>query len=242
MKSSEEWNRQPKVDEAADAIVIVRGCKVTQVTVTEVALALGAHPNTSIYAKVRDWRRRRLAGQAGSAVDLPSAAETSFQDVIDRHRSDLLREFSMSVRAAVSEHDRRTAPVIAAANADRDQAIADTAELVAGWEQAEQQVEQLKATVAELREQVVDEQRHVQRLLGRLEEREAIIKGSARAEPGDGRGAGRLDSSAGDLPEAGAGEAATRFDGEQPASAQQEQQPGLPLAGDEAADQNGSET
>ncbi|MDE1914895.1 MAG: hypothetical protein KGJ57_00080 [Sphingomonadales bacterium] len=183
MKESKEWVRQPMVDKAADEIVATRGCAVTEVKPYQVAKHLGCEPNISLYAKVRDWRRRRL-DEAGTAdIEVSPAVEAGFRAILDRQNAEATDHFMQTVRQVGGDLNR--AAMLRVANAERrcDEAETETAEVLELCQKAEEELADANVKITALAQALADAQRREDHLRGRLEQCQMDAEAMGAAKP-----------------------------------------------------------
>ncbi|URW74839.1 hypothetical protein M9980_09695 [Sphingomonas donggukensis] len=175
MKNSSEWNRQPNVDQAADAILA--GGKVTLDTITayQVAARLGTAANPSLYAKFRDWRARCRAAAEPVTVDVPPEVEANIRAIFTRLTDDGVGACLGAVRVVGGSLDRVAMLRVGDAERRADRAEAETADVVAVGERIEAELNVATARIAELEQALADAQRREDRLTGRLDQREADL-------------------------------------------------------------------
>lgn len=173
MKDSNGWVRQPMVDKAADEIVAARGCTPAEITPYQVAKHLGCEPNGALYAKVRDWRRRRQDEMGLAAIDVPPGAETEFRKMLEQLTADATDHFVRTVRMVGSDLDRTAALRVADAERRRVEAEGETAEVLDLCQKAEADLAAATARIGVLEDALAQAQRREDILRGRLEQREA---------------------------------------------------------------------
>lgn len=198
MKDSHEWVRQPMVDKAADEIVAARGCTPAEVTPYQVAKHLSCEPNGSLYAKVRDWRRRRQDEMGLAAIDMPAGAEADFRALLEQLTMQALDHFVRTVRLVGGDLDRTAAMRVADAERRRVDAESETAEVLDLCQKAEAGLSAAAVRIDALEDALAQAQRREYILRGRLEQREAdagrhdttarseeIVVAAEAAEPSD---------------------------------------------------------
>jgi hypothetical protein len=173
VKNSNEWVRQPMVDKAADEITAGQKCTPAEVTPYQVAKRLDCEPNGALYAKVRDWRRRRQDEMGLVAIDLPAGAETEFRAMLENLTTEATDHFVRTVRMVGSDLDRTAALRIADAERRRVEAESETAEVLELCQHAELDLGAANTRIGELEEALAQAQRREDMLRGRLEQRDA---------------------------------------------------------------------
>lgn len=173
MKDSHEWVRQPMVDKAADEIVVARGCTPAEVTPYQVAKHLSCEPNGSLYAKVRDWRRRRQDEMGLAAIDMPAGAEADFRAMLEQLTMQAVDHFVRTVRLVGGDLDRTAAMRVADAERRRVEAESETAELLDLCQKAEVGLAAATVKIGTLEDALAQAQRREDVLRGRLDQREA---------------------------------------------------------------------
>lgn len=173
MKDSHEWVRQPMVDKAADEIVAARGCTPAEVTPYQVAKHLSCEPNGSLYAKVRDWRRRRQDEMGLAAIDMPAGAEADFRALLEQLTMQALDHFVRTVRLVGGDLDRTAAMRVADAERRRVEAESETAEVLDLCQKAEAELLATTVRIGALEDALAQAQRREDVLRGRLDQREA---------------------------------------------------------------------
>jgi len=161
------------VDKAADECVAARGCTPAEVTPYQVARHLGCEPNGALYAKVRDWRRRRQDEIGSAAIDMPAGAEADFRAMIDQLTIQAVDHFVRTVRMVGGDLDRTAAMRIADAERRRVEAESETAEVLDLCEKAEVGLAAATVKIGALEDALAQAQRREDVLRGRLEQREA---------------------------------------------------------------------
>jgi hypothetical protein len=106
VKDSSKWVRQPMVDKMADEIVAEGKFNLGTITGYQVADKLGCEPNSSVYSKFRDWRRRRQSEAGTATVEIPPEAEAEFRAILDRLTAEASGAFVRTVRLVGSDVDR----------------------------------------------------------------------------------------------------------------------------------------
>lgn len=177
MKDSHEWVRQPMVDKAADEIVAVRGCAPAEVTPYQVARHLGCEPNGSVYAKVRDWRRRRSDEMGTAAIDMPAGAEADFRALLEQLTLQAVDHFVRTVRTVGGNLDRTAAMRVADAERRRVEAESETAEVLDLCQKAEAELSAATVRIGALENALAQAQRREDVLRGRLEQSQADAAG-----------------------------------------------------------------
>lgn len=177
MKNSDEWVRQPMVDKAADEIVAARGCTPAEVTPYQVAKHLSCEPNGSLYAKVRDWRRRRQDETALTAIDMPAGVEAGFRAMLEHLTTQAVDHFVRTVRMVGGDLDRTAAMRIADAERRRVEAESETAEVLDLCQKTETDLAAATVRVGMLEDALAQAQRREDVLRGRLDQREADAAG-----------------------------------------------------------------
>lgn len=161
------------VDKAADEIVVARGCTPAEVTPYQVAKHLGCDPNSSVYAKVRDWRRRRQDERGLAGIDVPVGAETEFRAMLEQLTTEATNHFVRTVRLVGNDLDRAAALRVADAERRRVEAEGETAEVLDLCQKAEADLATAHARIGALEDALAQAQRREDMLRGRLEQREA---------------------------------------------------------------------
>jgi len=184
VKDSYEWVRQPMVDKAADEVVAARGCTPTEVTPYQVARHLGCEPNGALYAKVRDWRRRRQDEIGLAAIDMPAGAETDFRAMLEQLTLQAVDHFVRTVRMVSGDLDRTAAMRVADAERRRVEAESETAEVLDLCQKAEAELSAATVRIDALEDALAQAQRREDVLRGRLDQREAdAARHDTTAEP-----------------------------------------------------------
>lgn len=161
------------VDKAADEIVAARGCTPAEVTPYQVARHLGCEPNGSVYAKMRDWRRRRQDEMGLAAIDMPAGAETGFRALLEQLTTQAVDHFVRTVRTVGGDLDRTAAMRVADAERRRVEAESETAEVLDLCQQAEAGLAAATVRIGALEDALAQAQRREDVLRGRLDQREA---------------------------------------------------------------------
>lgn len=161
------------VDKAADEIVAARGCTPAEVTPYQVARHLGCEPNGSVYAKMRDWRRRRQDEMGLAAIDMPAGAETGFRALLEQLTTQAVDHFVRTVRTVGGDLDRTAAMRVADAERRRVEAESETAEVLDLCQQVEAGLAAATVRIGALEDALAQAQRREDVLRGRLDQREA---------------------------------------------------------------------
>ena len=170
MKKSCDWNRQPNVDKAADAILAEGKATLDTITAYQVAERLGGSANPSLYAKFRDWRARCQAQAGPVTVDVPPEVEATIRAIFTRLTADGVGACLGAVRAVGGSLDRVAMLRIGDADRRAERAEAETADVVAIGERIEQELSAATVRVAKLERALADARRRGDRLIGRLEQ------------------------------------------------------------------------
>lgn len=192
MKNSDDWATQDKVDEAADAIVAEKGCSISEVRGYRVAKALGCDPGGALYERVRDWRQRRKAEIGATVIEVPPVAEAAFRAFLERMAAEAMAAFIQTVRSVGADIDRAAALRAVDGQRRASQAEDELEEVVTLWRTVEAEVVSARAQIKHLEQALRDAQRREDRLLGRLEQRDAdfditAAKGEAKDDPAKAR-------------------------------------------------------
>lgn len=134
---------------------------------------LGCEPNGALYAKVRDWRRRRQEELGLAAIDVPPGAESGFRAILDQLTADATDHFVRTIRLVGSDIDRSAALRVTDAERRRNEAQAETAEVLELCQRAEAALAAAMARIGALEQTLAEAQRREDVLRGRLEQREA---------------------------------------------------------------------
>jgi hypothetical protein len=185
VKESENWTRQPKVDEAADAIVATGKCGVIDVKGYQVAKALGCEPNGELYTKVRDWRRRRQDQAVLSTIVVPPETEAALDDALGRMTGEVKALVIRSIQQAGSDFERSKTLQIVDAERRRDAAEAETDNVLELWQKTEADLSDASAKIEELEKKLVAASSRETFLAGRLEQRNADWVTALRQETRD---------------------------------------------------------
>ena len=177
MKNSDAWVRQPMVDKAADEDIAARGCTPAEVTPYQVARHLGCEPNGALYAKVRDWRRRRQDEMGLATIDMPAGAEGDFRAMLEQLTTQAVDHFVRTVRMVGGDLDRTAAMRIADAERRRVEAESETAEVLDLCQKAETDLAAATVRIGTLEDALAQAQRREDVLRGRLDQREADAAG-----------------------------------------------------------------
>lgn len=186
------------VDKAADEVAAARGCTPAEITPYSVARHLGCEPNSALYAKVRDWRRRRQDEIGLATIDMPAGAEAGFRAMLEQLTTQAVDHFVRTVRMVGGDLDRTAAMRVADAERRRVEAESETAEVLDLCQQAEAGLSAAAVRIDALEDALAQAQRREDVLRGRLEQREAdaarhdmtagseeIVVAAEAAEPSD---------------------------------------------------------
>jgi len=184
VRNSDEWVRQPMVNKAADEIVAARGCTPGEVTPYQVAKRLSSEPNGALYAKVRNWRRRRQDEMGLAAIDMPAGAEADFRALLEQLTLQAVDHFVRTVRTVGGDLDRTAAMRVADAERRRVEAESETAEVLDICQKAEAELSAATVRIGALEDSLAQAQRREDVLRGRLDQREAdAARHDTAAEP-----------------------------------------------------------
>ena len=173
MKDSNEWVRQQMVDNGCEAVLAERQCDIAEVKPYWVAEKLGCEANGAFYEKVRDWRKRAEAERADHVIEIPAQALTELRDALDRANAEMVATFTRAVRAVGGDLDRAASMRVVDAERRRDQAEAEYADVLALCRRAEDERSEVQKRVGELEAALKAACLREERLLGRLEQRDA---------------------------------------------------------------------
>ncbi len=185
MTISSEWKHQTDVDRAADAILDEGKVTLETITAYQVAARLDRSANPSLYAKFRDWRSRREAeaAPAMATIDVPPEVEAGIRAIFDRLSGEGINACLKAVRDVGSNLDRVMMLRVTVAERRADKAAAETTEVLAIGQRAEEELRVVSVRLAELERTLADAQRREDRLTGRLEQYEADLAVALRHHP-----------------------------------------------------------
>lgn len=171
MRDSHERGHQAMVDKAAGEVVAAIGCIPAEITPYQVARHLGCEPNSALYARVRDCRRRRQEKMGLATIYMPAGAETEFRAIFEHLTRPGVGHFVRTVRMVGV--DRTAVMRVADAERRRVEVESETAEVLDLCQMAEVGLTVVTVRIVPLEDALAEAQRREDMLRGRLEQREA---------------------------------------------------------------------
>lgn len=161
---------------AADRIVEETGVSPSEVSGYAVSMAaFGRKPNGDFYVHFEEWLKLRRAVPGAPPADMPAEAAAELEQWTDYLKSQITQRVTSIVRDIAGSFDQTTAMRVGALerlNADqarRGQAV------IATLVETEAELGEAQARIAALSDELRQEREQVQRLLGRLDERDALL-------------------------------------------------------------------
>lgn len=161
---------------AADKIVEETGVSPSEVSGYAVSMAaFGRKPNGDFYVHFEEWLKLRRAVPGAPPADMPVEAAAELEQWADHLKAQIMQRVTGIVRDVAGSFDQTTAMRVGALerlNADqarRGQAVIGT--LV----ETEAELGEAQARIMALSDELRQEREQVQRLLGRLDERDALL-------------------------------------------------------------------
>lgn len=162
---------------AADRIVEETGVSPSEVSGYAVSkTAFGKKPNGDFYILFEEWLKLRQAVPGAPPADMPAEAAAALEQWADHLKAQIMQRVTGIVREVAGSFEQTTALRVGALerlNADqvrRGQAV------IATLIETEAELGEEQARVASLTDELKQEREQVQRLLGRLEERDNLLK------------------------------------------------------------------
>lgn len=160
------------VDKAAGEVVAAIGCIPAEITPYQVARHLGCEPNSALYARVRDCRRRRQEKMGLATIDMPAGAETESRAMLEHLTRQGGVHFVRTVRMVDVDLDRTAVFRVADAERRRVEVESETAEVL-DLCQAEAGLTAVTVRIGAIEDALAQAQRREDVLRGRLEQRDA---------------------------------------------------------------------
>lgn len=161
---------------AADKIVEETGVSPSEVSGYAVSMAaFGRKPNGDFYIHFEEWLKLRRAVPGAPPADMPAEAAAELEQWTEHLKAQIMQRVTGIVRDVAGSFDQTTAMRVAALerlNADqarRSQAVITT--LV----ETEAELGEAQVRIVALSDELRQQREQVQRLLGRLDERDALL-------------------------------------------------------------------
>ncbi|ONF97017.1 hypothetical protein [Sphingomonas jeddahensis] len=161
---------------AADRIVEETGVSPSEVTGYAVSMAaFDRKPNGDFYALFEEWLKLRRAVPGAPPADMPAEAAAELEQWTEHLKAQIMQRVTGIVRDVAGSFEQTTAMRVGALERlNADQARRGHA-VIATLVETEAELGEAQARIAELSDELRKEREQVQRLLGRLDERDALL-------------------------------------------------------------------
>lgn len=169
----------------------------SKMTVYAISMAVfGKKPGGDFYAFHENWLKLRQVGPGAPLVDMPAEAAADLESWTDQLKAQIMQRVTGIVRGVAGSFEQTAAMRVNALEGLCAEQSKRYEAVIATLLETEAELDEAKKGIAALTHDLEQEHDNVQRLLGRLEEREALLKaltpvatrsgGSSLASPDEG--------------------------------------------------------
>lgn len=168
--------RLKSIGAEADKIVEEKGISPSEVSGYAVSMAaFGRKPNGDFYGLFDEWLKQRQAIPGSPPVDMPADAAAELEQWTNHLKAQIMQRVTGIVRGVAGSFEQTTTMrVIALERLCADQARRNRG-VIETLVETEAELDNAQARIYELTDDLRQEREQVQRLLGRLEERDALF-------------------------------------------------------------------
>ncbi|CAM3222269.1 KfrA N-terminal DNA-binding domain-containing protein [Sphingomonas antarctica] len=161
----------------ADQIVFQTGVSASELSGYAVSMAaFGRKPNGEFYAMFEEWLRQQQAVPGAPPVDMPADATVQLEEWTDHLKAEIMQRVTSIVRGVAGKFEQTTAMrVMALERLCADQSRRN-AEVLQSLTETEAELSDAQARLQSLISELKQEREHVQRMHGRLEERDLLFQ------------------------------------------------------------------
>lgn len=160
----------------ADRIVEETGVSPSEVSGYAVSqAAFDRKPNGDFYTLFDEWLKLRRAVPGAPPADMPAEAAAELEQWTDHLKAQIMQRVTGIVRDVAGSFEQTTAMRVGALERLNAEQVRRGQEVIATLKETEAELNEAQGRIAALSAELKQEREQVQRLLGRLDERESLL-------------------------------------------------------------------